>query len=536
MKSRKRFTLDRRPALLFGLVCAAFAGLMLRLLALQSGENAAISATADTRTVHAAESRGMIYDRSLRPIVNADRQQKIAALCVPENAALIRSGAGLELGEGAVRGACVLFEANGLRPQTGSAALLEILQRYAQPQPCTHMVGYVNAEGLGVCGIERAFDKVLSDAAGSLDLICTVNGYGAAIPGAGLRVEDAGYGNATGVCLTVDLTVQRAAERAMREAGFTRAAVVALDVTDGAILASASLPAYDPGDPAASLEDPDLPFLNRVLEAYPVGSVVKPFVAVSAIENGVAVNGNFVCTGCTAAGDVSFYCFGHKAHGSEDLEAAMCNSCNTYFIDLGARLGGEALLGTLGGFGFGESIELAGPIVSVAGALPREEDLLAPAALANLCFGQGAFTASPLQLAAAYAALANGGVYNAPYLLRYLIDETGAPYAYYANGVSRRAADAGVCAVVSRALHRNMQIGTGVNARPENAEAAGKTATAQTGRYDETGAEQLCTWFCGYVPYEAPRYAVAVLDENGSSASERCAAVFRAVAEALMRL
>ena len=75
--------------------------------------------------------------------------------------------------------------------------------------------------------------------------------------------------------------------------------------------------------------------------------------------------------------------------------------------------------------------------------------------------------------------------------------------------------------------------GTGVNGSAYNTSSAGKTATAQTGQYDENGNEILCTWFAGFFPYEKPLYAVAVLNENGSTASSDCAPVFKSIAEGI---
>ena len=73
--------------------------------------------------------------------------------------------------------------------------------------------------------------------------------------------------------------------------------------------------------------------------------------------------------------------------------------------------------------------------------------------------------------------------------------------------------------------------GTGINGAPYNTEAAGKTATAQTGRFDDNGREYLCTWFAGFFPFENPQYAVVVLNEKGSTASVDCAPVFKKIAE-----
>ena len=78
--------------------------------------------------------------------------------------------------------------------------------------------------------------------------------------------------------------------------------------------------------------------------------------------------------------------------------------------------------------------------------------------------------------------------------------------------------------------------GTGSNGAPSEVTSAGKTATAQTGFYDENGNEKLCTWFAGFFPYENPRYTVVVFNENGSSASIDCAPVFKEIADEISLL
>ena len=96
-----------------------------------------------------------------------------------------------------------------------------------------------------------------------------------------------------------------------------------------------------------------------------------------------------------------------------------------------------------------------------------------------------------------------------------------------------RAASEETCKILSACLRQNMLEGTGKTGASELFAAAGKTATAQTGDIKPDGTERLCTWFCGYFPYEAPRFVVAVFNEDGAFASEDCAPVFRAISEGI---
>ena len=85
--------------------------------------------------------------------------------------------------------------------------------------------------------------------------------------------------------------------------------------------------------------------------------------------------------------------------------------------------------------------------------------------------------------------------------------------------------------ILCELLHETVEKGSSGRAKPESTNAAGKTATAQSGQFDENGNEITQSWFCGFFPYESPKYAVTVFKENGSGGSADCAPVFRYIAE-----
>ena len=168
--------------------------------------------------------------------------------------------------------------------------------------------------------------------------------------------------------------------------------------------------------------------------------------------------------------------------------------------------------------------------------LPSDYEILSDSDLANLSFGQGSLLATPLQLAAAYNVFANDGLYTEPNILKELIDPEGKAYAYYKSEDNHIAADKRIIETVNACLYNNMLNGTGINGSPDNVSAAGKTATAQTGRYNDNGEEILCTWFCGYFPFEEPQFTLVVFNENGKSAAEDCAPVFKEIAERIAEI
>ena len=230
-----------------------------------------------------------------------------------------------------------------------------------------------------------------------------------------------------------------------------------------------------------------------------------------------------------------FRCYNGNVHGGETLNEAIANSCNCYFIEQGLSVGAEGVINTCAAFGFGRRCELFPGDGSQKGNLPESEAIQSGAQLANLCFGQGELLVSPVQMAAAYSVFANGGVYYEPYILKELINDNGQVYGYFRPETEPyRVIGEADCRTIGRCLYNNMINGTGAGGRPANTSAAGKTATAQTGRYDADGAEQLCTWFAGYFPYTQPRYTVVVFNEKGRSAAVDCAPVFKEIAENIM--
>lgn len=117
---------------------------------------------------------------------------------------------------------------------------------------------------------------------------------------------------------------------------------------------------------------------------------------------------NYCCEGFYRLGDHSYFCHERAGHGTLDLQQAMQLSCNPYFVELGQRTGAQALLRMAQRLGFGAGSQLAEGVNSSAGSLPTLAQAT-PGELANLSFGQGRLTATPVQVAGMLAAVANGG-------------------------------------------------------------------------------------------------------------------------------
>lgn len=528
--------LGKRAASLYFALCVMLLTIVFRLISIVSKGYTAVSEATSARSIEVASSRGCIYDKNYEPLVNTEYESYAALL--PDSALLAQITASLGENE-AARVSEAFGKGQMIISKTehdfasDSAYSFRTVKRYGEDYVCAHIIGYTDSTGNdGVCGVEKAFDSLLDSFSGTLSLSFTQSGYETALPGCGFTVKNDGYLSSGGLVLTIDKKLQSFVEKTAEDFGIITGACVVLDLKDNSVAACASFPDFLPNAPGKSLSDENEPFINRALCAYPVGSVFKPFIAAAAAERGTKPPEKYNCTGSIAVGETVFNCYSSTAHGEIGMSEAIEKSCNCYFISLGLELGKASILGTAADFGFGKGIFLADGITASAGNLPDEADINSAPALANLCFGQGELTATPLQLAAAYAAFANGGYYKAPYILKQQIDGNGRAIAYYRPHEGERIISAASAAEVSEYLYNNIELGLGKNAKPENTDAAGKTATAQTGRY-ENGKEILDTWFAGYFPYKNPQYVIVIFKEKGSTASSDCAPMFKAVADYL---
>lgn len=403
-------------------------------------------------------------------------------------------------------------------------------RRYASAPLCQQLIGYLDGEGHGAAGLEKALDKLLTGTGEHDVLLCAVTAQGQLQAGETpqyLRQDS----KAVGVQLTISRQIQRAAEAVAAET-MTSGCILVLDTASAAVRASVSMPGYDPDNLAASLDAPDSPFLNRVLECYTVGSVFKPVLAAAALEAGLAPE--YDCNGAVVVDGQIFRCAGGVPHGEVDLSAALAKSCNGYFIRLGQQLGAQALLQQAQALGFGRSIGLAEGLTAQSGALPGAEELAQSGQLANFSFGQGSLLATPLQVAAMMNTIANGGVYRAPCLLDCTLDETsGEELSAFARPQAERVLTEQTAATLHTMLEQTVAEGTAQDASGLPGGAAGKTGTAQTGQFTAEGKERKNLWFAGFYPAEDPQYTIVVLQDGQTQAAVSSAAVFAQLCTAL---
>ena len=390
--------------------------------------------------------------------------------------------------------------------------------------------GYEAGELIGKDGIERIYDRFVKGRHGQIQAEVDAQGRP-------LRVI-AKIPPTTGDTLTlgIDLDVQKAAEDAL---GSRVGAVVAMDPNDGAIVALASHPAFDPNLFATGitttawtrlLRDPLQPLLDRATQGgYPMGSVFKIVTATAALDLGlVNTDTRFYCPGFYNLGGHIFH--DHEAHGNLNFLEGIAQSCNVVFWTLARPVGPDNLAKYARMYGLGQTtgVDL---VQESAGVIPDpswkarvwKEPWYAGDTL-NSAVGQGYTLATPIQVARLLAAVANGGRLVTPHLVTQITTPRGqlvrrvAPPAtgeVRLNPQTIAVLRAGLAAVVTRGTAASIQIpGLAV---------AGKTGTA------ENPHGKPHAWFAGYAPTDSPRLVVVALVENVGFGAEFAAPIVQRV-------
>ena len=489
-----------------------------------------------TKTYLLSSSRGMIYDRNMENIVNYESEN--FAVCLPTTNALkfINTYApeseknalyeALQSGKIGIFKTPVTFNKNDIKS-------FSLTNRYGENQPCVHLIGHLDENGVGVMGLEKAYNSLLSNQSGQLNALWSVDALGNVLLGEGITIKSDNYLSKNGIQLTIDLKIQEIAEKALENNNIDKGAVVILDSNTNEILAMCSSPVFNPLQLEASINDDNQPFINRAVTPYTVGSVFKPLVASVALENNVDLTYN--CTGTIKIGNTNFNCSNHTAHGEVNMKTATEKSCNTYFIALGQQIGSEKLISLSSDFGLGKEIELADNFYLDTGNLPNFDSINSPQALANLSFGQGELLASPLQMAVAYSCFANGGYYRPPTLMKAIIDKNGSAVQKVNLPEKYRIISNSTIEKIDSFLEGVVTNGNGNKAFSTLISNHGKTATAQSGWY-ENGREINHTWFCGYFSAKERTYVVSIFKEDGISGANDCAPVFKEISEKIFEL
>lgn len=495
-----------------------------------------VSKESNEKSVVLGTSRGMIYDCNLKRLVNTDSQN--FAVCLPTTNAFntvsefITDEEKHKIYENMTNGKASVFSTSQ-KFNENDIKSTDVIRRYSTNQPCVHLIGHLDENGDGAMGLEKAYNNYLSQQSGEIKAKWSVDALGHILLGESLKFEKNGYLSPAGIQLTIDLEIQRIAENALLHHNIDKGACVVLDAETCEILATASIPEFNPLDLSSALENPDSPFINRAITPYSVGSIFKPFVAASAIEGNVSLSYN--CTGSIDVNGTTFRCHNGTAHGFLDLKTAMEESCNTYFIALGQKVGVEKILTLCSSVGLGKTVELADNFNLKGGNLPSSESINSTQALANLCFGQGELLSSPVQMAVAYACFANGGYYREPTLMKGIIDKYGDIIQKVNLPSKYRVLNDSTTNDIDNILESVVTNGNAKKAYSETVINHGKTATAQSGWF-QNDREITHTWFCGYFSYNSRTYVVVIFKEDGISGASDCAPVFKYISENIVNI
>lgn len=526
----------KRGISLYISLCLLLSGVLYKIVSLNFSPYAKTGTAYSSKTLLIGETRGNIYDTNLNKLVSKEEKLVCAAkpgaysLSYLKNSKIKNKD---ELTSQLTKGFPVIFEVSEM-VQNDDMETFSVPKRYTDNTLC-HIIGYTDGTSHGVCGIEKSFDSFLTDESGSLSVTFDTDANGKVLTGIVPRVTDNNYNSQAGVVLTVDEEIQKITEKAMNDSKIESGACVILSAKDAAISAMVSVPKYSRDNLGDALKGENSPLVNKALSAYAVGSVFKPVIAAAALENGIKPEREYKCTGSEEIGGIHYSCNNKTAHGKEDLRSALEMSCNAYFVNLSKKLKSEKLYDFCTSLGFSESTELCGGIIAESGIFPEADELKNKGEKANFSFGQGHFTATPVQLAAAYLAIANSGQYKYPYLIKGTVDRDGI-FTENERKPDSRVMSENTANIIRDDLISVVENGNAYNAQCSLCTVAGKTGTAQSGSYDELGNEILRTWFVGFFPANEPLFSVAILSENGTSGAHDCAPVFCEIAENAMKL
>ena len=349
------------------------------------------------------------------------------------------------------------------------------------------------------------------------------------------------------VYLTIDAKIQFITERALRAVG--RGAAVVINPKNGDILAMASVPSYDPNIfiPSVSVEnwnkvngDETDPLTNRAIQGYAPGSTYKTVTALAGLRAGISADRYFNCSGSVTYGNKAMKCWIAEkggAHGTLGLADSLKVSCDCFFYQFGNAASIETIEHFAKLLGIGQHYDLGLADVK-DGIMPSPEWMRmkypelkwSNAHTANVTIGQGYVLASPLQMAMAYGAIANGGVIYEPRLVRKVLTPEGQPFhdekgqiaipdQPKIHGDLRNEVTPEQINIIRQGLWKVVNEkggpgggGTGAKAKLANVVVAAKTGTAQA---SDRGKKDTIAWFCSFAPFEKPRYVICTMVQGG---------------------
>ena len=349
------------------------------------------------------------------------------------------------------------------------------------------------------------------------------------------------------IVTSLDPKAQEVAMHDLESAGF--GAVVAIEPSTGEVKVLASNPPYNPNSvpkklSRLNLENVTTPLVNRATQGrYPPGSTFKVVTAAAGLESGViapetTINapGSIDDEGHELANDFN------RDWGAISLDTALTNSVNTWFGQLGQKLGQAKLFETMEKFGFGSlpPIDLPEGELLPSGVVGENNEILRrkdPVDLARVAIGQERLLATPLQIAMVASAVADHGKLMKPQIWNRVVNADGSVTKRLDPQVYSEPISAKTAAELTTAMEGVVSEGTGTNAAISGVQVAGKTGTAETpgNKACGGGSEENQGWFMGFAPANDPKIAIAASVEcTEQFGNDVAAPIFRDVAEAIL--
>ena len=392
---------------------------------------------------------------------------------------------------------------------------------------------YSPGDVVGRSGVEQTYDALLRGVDGSRDVI--VNSHGKELGHLGQELAVPGQD----LKLTIDLDIQMAAEKALDG---KIGAIVAMDPHTGEILAMVSRPTFDPNQFSVRLtknywneilNNADHPLLNKTIQAQLApGSTFKIIMSVAGLQENVAQTMHVVCNGGATFYGHFYACDRH--HGMVDIYNAIPYSCDSFYYTLANRLGIDTIAKYATSLGFSQKTgidlpdEASGTMPSTLWKLKTQHAPWYAGETISVGIGQGAVTATPIQLARALSGIASGGVLRRPHVV--FPDEVPPSLLEAVHETYPGSGDTSIpltpenWQLITDAMANvtSSPIGTAYAAHLDGVDFAGKTGTAQVMSHDALaragGGKKTDpnAWFVGMAPRRNPDIVVAVLWEHGN--------------------
>jgi penicillin-binding protein 2 len=405
------------------------------------------------------------------------------------------------------------------------------------PESSTRRFDHYIGDERGAAGVEATMDESLRGLEGQKSIVKDEKGRTIRMsdyvkPGTGARLQ-----------LTLDAHAQYLLENTLRMTG--RSAGVIMDVNTGEVLAMASVPDYNPNDfiPSISQKSWDeyrankklTPFTNRTISSFTPGSTMKIPTAIAGALQGMAPR-RFSCDGYVSYGNAKTGCWiwnqSKGSHGSQTLSEAIQHSCNPYFNKLANTIGWKNMVEGCQMVGIGKRTGIELPSES-PGMLPGSRSwraafpsaVMTPHETAQLSIGQGSSLATPLQMCAVAATVANGGKYYRPRVVKQAVSDQGKVLISDVPKLEVDLLQHGAKPSDIELIRKGMWMsvnkpgGTCGKVKLPKIEVAAKSGTAQT---IDDGKPSHNSWVISFAPYENPKYAVVVMVQNGGSGGGVC--------------